>query len=93
MEKFFAFITNIEMTQYVIVKIYILFLMLVVSMNLQWLAMLFPERSQVHITMLLMKQCYNNEKLKVKCKTDTEMVFISQFFLCPSCAHCGRKCL
>lgn len=81
------------MTQYFIVKIHILFLMLVVFMNLQWIAMIFPERSQHDITMLLMKHGSNSEQLKVKCKTDTETVFISQFFLCPSCAQCGRKCL
>lgn len=78
MEKFFLlFITNIEMAQYFIVKIHILFLMLVVLMNLQWIAMIFPERSQHDITMLLIKHGSNSEQLKVKCKTDTETVFIS----------------
>lgn len=43
------------MTQNFTVKIYILFLILVVFMNLQWIAMIFPERSQDDITILLMK--------------------------------------
>lgn len=57
--------------------------MLVVFMNLQWIAMIFPERSQDDITMLLMKYGSNNDKFMIKYKTATEMVFFPNTF----CVH------
>lgn len=45
--------------------------------------MIFPERSQDDLTMLLMKNGSNIEKLMVKYKTDTEMVFSPNTF----CVH------
>lgn len=52
-------------------------------MNLEWIAMIFPERSQDDITILLMKYGSNNDKPKTKYKTDTEVVFLPHIF----CVH------